>query len=281
MKPTLTLSLGAALALGVWVAGLGRPGPTVVTPQAVAPPATAPANLPQAPRLEASALPALPASAPPPSLQGTEADGAWRADARGRLVLERGVRRRFDYWLSTLGEWQPEQIERQVLDQARRELPPTAAQELAQLWTRYLALQRHPWQRLVQPTDPSTWRPALEERQAVRRQRLGREAADVFYAEEEQALWRDILALEAGRPVEAPAAPELPLHPQAEQRLAEVQAQWAAWERRLDEARAEVARLRGAVQLSEPQREQALAQWLAARFSTSEQMRVRALLQLP
>jgi lipase chaperone LimK len=225
--------------------------------------------------------PGAPLSTLPASLRDTEADGSWRADARGHLVLERAVRRRFDYWLSALGEATPEALAPRVLEAARRELPTLAADEVADLWARYLALQRHAWQRAVQPADPASWRTALEERQSVRRQTLGREAAEAFYGDEERALWDEILAREAGRPAPAQAEVQAPEHPQAAERVAEVEAQWADWERRLAAARVELARLRGAPELSAPQRAAAVDTWLARHFKAGEQIRVRALLGLP
>jgi len=269
---------GALATVGVWLADTEQPA--AVAAALVAPAAPLPAAT--APVAEVPASSAASAPVPrPASLRDTEADGGWRADARGRLIVERAVRRRFDYWLSTLGELRPGDIEAQVMATARRELPPPAAAQLRMLWTHYLDLQRHAWQRAAQPADPATWRAALEERQSVRRLLLGREAAEAFYADEEQALWAEILAWESGRAAQQSAeASQVPEHPQAAQRVADVQAQWVLWERRLDEARGEVARLQAARELSEPQREQAVRAWLMQRFSASEQLRVRALLGL-
>jgi lipase chaperone LimK len=273
---------GGALALCAWWAGAGHvASPLTATSAAPAVPVATPA----APHAEAPTAESLPAPMQaarvlPASLQDTEADGSWRADARGNLVVDRAVRRRFDYWLSTVGELTPEAIGTQVLAAARRELPSAAAGQLQTLWSHYVDLQRHAWQRAAQPGDPATWRAALEERQSVRRQLLGRDAAEAFYADEEQALWADILAWESGKARPVAEVPTVPEHPQAAQRVAEVQAQWAQWDRRVDEARGEVARLRGARELSDPQREQAVQAWLAQRFNGSEQMRVRALLGL-
>lgn len=281
MRVWLTAAGLAALGLWAWTSGAGPASVPVAGTGAGAlmapmPLATSSLTAPPSPQASTVSLADTPAS-----LHGTEADGGLHADAQGRLVVERGVRRRLDYWLSAVGEWQPDEIGARLLASAQRELPPTALAQLRVVWVGYLALQRHAWQRAAVPADPSTWRAALEERQAVRRQRLGRDWADAFYAEEEQALWGEILAWESGRAATpATQAPLLPEHPQAAQRVAEVEAQWAQWERRLDGARAEMARLRAAPELSELQREQAAQAWLSQRFSGSEQLRVRALLGL-
>ena len=272
------LGVASAVALYAWLVS-GEPATaTARTTPAVQAAATTPVA--PEPVLAAAQATEAPARQVPTSLQDTEADGGWRADARGHLIVERAVRRRFDYWLSAVGELQLAEISAQVMASARRDLPTFAVAQLEMLWTHYLDLQRHAWRRATQPADPSTWRAALEERQSVRRLLLGREAAEAFYADEEQALWAEILAWESGRVAQAVQASPVPEHPQAAQRVADVQAEWVQWERRLDEARGEVARLRVARELSEPQREQAVQAWLAQRFSGSEQLRVRALLGL-
>lgn len=274
----------AALAIAVAVAAgcvALQPREPAVAPASVpgAPPGVRGPDAPaaQAPAVVAGVTPVPAAAAMPPSLQGTEADGAWRADAQGRLVIDRALRRRLDYWLSTVGEWTPEVIGQRMLAAAERELPPSALPDLRSVWDRYLALQRHPWQRVVLPADPSSWRPALEERQSVRRQHLGRAAAEAFYGDEEQRLWRDILALEAGQAKDGEAVAAVPEHPEAAQRVAQVEADWARWEARLAEARREWARLQAATALSAPQREAAWSDWLGPRFDAREQLRVRAL----
>lgn len=269
------------LALGLLVGLAGRePLPLSRAGLAGAPTATLALGAPAAP---APVPKAAPDAAAPPSWRGTQPDGGWRADAQGHLVVERAVRRRFDYWLTGLGEWDVTALSQGLLAQARRELPPGAATEVAALWQRYLALQQHPWQQRLHPGEPVSWRVALEERQSVRRQQLGRAWAEAFYGDEERSLWARLLALEAGQPLPAEAGEtgEAPRLPDAAQREAAVQAQWADWERRLAQARAEWARLGASAELSSPQREAAMAAWLGRQFNASELVRVHALLGLP
>lgn len=285
MKRGATLALVAAAVLGIAVGCVSWPpaaGPAE-PPAARAPTATVSGAAATPLAAETVLATGASASAPgarPASLQGTEADGAWRADAQGQLVVDRALRRRFDYALSAIGEWSAEAIGEQLLASARRELPPAAAQQLQALWQRYVALQRHGWQRAVRPADPSSWRPALEERQAVRRQWLGMAAAEAFFGDEERMLWRQVLALESGQAAAPEQAPAVPEHPQAAQRVAEVEAAWADWEQRLAAARRELQRLQAAPELSELQRNDAMARWLAGHFSASEQRRVQVLLGL-
>lgn len=288
MKRAAGLAVAVATALGIAAGCVGwQPAPRSGDGAAAAPvgPAMAPAasgaDVAQVdPTPAARGTPASAAQAQPASLRDTEADGAWRADAQGHLVVDRALRRRFDYALSAIGEWSAEMIGTQLLDSARRELPPGAVLELQALWQRYVELQRYGWQRAVRPADPSSWRPALEERQSVRRQLLGVAAADAFFGDEEQLLWRQVLALESGQTAPQEAAPAVPEHPQAVQRVAEVEAAWADWEQRLAAARRELQRLRAAPELSGPQRDEAMSRWLAGHFSPGEQRRAQALLGL-
>ena len=64
-------------------------------------------------------------------------------------------------------------------------------------------------------------------------------------------------------------------------RLAQWQTQWDDWERRVAGARAEIARVNAAAELSPPQRAAAIEAWVAQRFDAADQPRARALLQLP
>jgi lipase chaperone LimK len=69
------------------------------------------------------------------------------------------------------------------------------------------------------------------------------------------------------------------LHPQALEREAAVQTQWQQWDQRLSEARSQIKAFSSAPELSAPQRQQAIEQYLTSRFQGTELIRVRALLQ--
>lgn len=284
MKPVVLLGGGLlAVALGWAVFGgppRGEPapagGPTAVTPPPAAPArAAAPGLAPSA--ASAAFAPVLGRG----SLAGTELDGDWAWPGQGGLRPSAGLRRRFDHLLSRQGELPLAALQAELARLARAELPPHAADEVLALWGRYLALQQHPWRTHVHPRRPETWRPALAERQQVRRQHLGPAWAAAFYADEERELSATIVALESGQA--APAAPEPtpPLHPQAAEREAAVQAEWQAWERRLAQARVELLRLQAAPELSATQRHAAAERLVAERFQGSEAVRARALLGLP
>ncbi|MCW7538956.1 lipase secretion chaperone [Aquabacterium sp. A7-Y] len=230
------------------------------------------------------------------SLRGTEPDGGWSVDAQGKLQPSIALRRRFDYYLSTLGEAKLEEISALLLAHAARDLTPEAVAQVRQVWERYLALQQYGFQHQVNLNDRATWAAALAERRQVRRQVLGTAWAEAFYAEEEGELAHRLAEPSGTTQVATSALLPDPrrvdaatLHQQrieqfgeaAALRLREEDALWAAWERRLLQAHAEVDRLRKAPELSDLQRDEAITQYLAANFNERERLRVRALMQLP
>lgn len=229
------------------------------------------------------------------SLRGTEPDGGWLLDEAGRLQPSIALRRRFDYYLSGVGEATLPELSALLATHARRDLAPGPAAEVLALWDRYLALQQYRFQHSVRMDDRATWPVALAERQQVRRQMLGVAWAAAFYADEEAELARHIAQPTAEPPAPSALLPDpgrvdaATLHRQrveqfgeaAAQRLREEDAQWAAWERRLLQAHAEIGRLQRAPELSELQRNEAIAGYLAAHFDERERLRVRALMRLP
>ncbi len=78
----------------------------------------------------------------PASLQGTEVDGELEADASGHLKITNGVRRVFDYFLSTIGEEPLPTILARLHAYIHHKLPPLAAGEADQLLANYLAYKR-------------------------------------------------------------------------------------------------------------------------------------------
>ncbi len=284
MKPAVLLGVGLLAGVVGW--GLFGGGSTGEVAPAASPATQAP---PQAARALAAGPGLVPSLASAPaapvlgrgSLIDTELDGDWAWPGQGGLRPGAGLRRRFDHLLSRQGELPLAALQAELTKLARAELPPALADEVLALWTRYLALQQHPWRTHVHPRRPETWRPALAERQQVRRQHLGPAWGQAFYADEERELIATIVALESGQPAPASPEPTPPLHPQAAEREAAVQAEWQAWERRMAEARTELARLRAAPELTEPQRQAAANRLMAERFQGTEAVRARALLGLP
>jgi lipase chaperone LimK len=299
----------AGMALAAW---LGSSPRGAVPVDAAALPVAAPASAPQA------SGPGAALAAPPgadaatlsawrrerSSLRGTELDGSWGLDAQGRLQPTLALRRRFDHLLLLRdGEAGTATLARLVRQEVEAAAGAAAAQQVLDVWQRYVDLLDMRFATRVDLARPETWGPALAERQRARRDRLGLAWAQAFYADEEAEL--QALINTQGRSDRSPAAPaaaapaasgvmvlglqrgglgpeqRAALSPEQRERLQAVEAEQAQWTGRLDEARREVDALRVAAHLSAPQRREAIEAWLAQHFDAQEQVRVRALLELP
>lgn len=78
-----------------------------------------------------------------PSLEGTDIDGALRADADGHLILDIGVRDFFDYFLSTADEIGAENAIDEVVRYIQTYLPEQAQAEAIALFENYLRFKRY------------------------------------------------------------------------------------------------------------------------------------------
>ncbi|ARU58439.1 lipase [Oleiphilus messinensis] len=135
-------------------------------------------------------LPAL-----PKSLQGTSVPDGLAVDRNGQLILNRGLRDVFDYYLSTLGEENPELIQRRILAMLNQALPePALSQSIAAL-DRYISylksletLQQYGG---VTPDqiDPERLQEQQQELKALREQYLGDTLAQAFFQDDES--WAD------------------------------------------------------------------------------------------
>ena len=94
----------------------------------------------------------LPPSLSNTSLAGTQPDGDWGLDARGQLRASRGIRQRFDYYLSLIGEKSLSEIEALLLHDAHTGLPPVVF-DLHQVNVAACPLQRDD---RCKATDPTT-----------------------------------------------------------------------------------------------------------------------------
>jgi lipase chaperone LimK len=223
------------------------------------------------------------------SLRGSSADGDWGIGTDGRFRPTRELRRRFDYYLALQGEVPLDALQRWMEAQLRTRHGAAAVAQVMPVFAAYLRLQQHPWQIAIDPTHPERLGAAVAERVQVRREMLGIAVAEAFYSDEDAALQALIAqANTSGGPTQAAAPAPTPESqaavetlPDAPARLAQWQTRWDDWERRIAAARAEVARLRAAPELSAPQRLAAIDAWVAERFDAAEQQRARALLDLP
>jgi len=179
-----------ALVVGIASAALvvrcSRPAHRVVAPPLPAPTSTAapPATAPMAPHA------AAPASAPPPpaalpgSLEGTEPDGAIRADDAGHLVIDLELRRLFDHFLIASGEEPLAQIRARILAVLHARLPATAAAEATAILDRYLAYRDAARQLAPPPSDP---RAGLAQLHDLRARMFAPEIVQAWFADEEAA----------------------------------------------------------------------------------------------
>nr|WP_297357370.1 lipase secretion chaperone [uncultured Caldimonas sp.] len=230
------------------------------------------------------------------SLRDTSPDGDWGVDASGQLRPSITLRRRFDYYLTALGEASVEELGALVLAEATRAVGAEAAARIGEVWQRYVTLQQQTYEHQVKLGDRSTWAPALAERQLARRRILGPAWAEAFYREEEEALRREMSQAQQPAPESqqalllggAPGTDPEVLHRQrvqqfgeeAAQRLREEDAAWQRWEQRVAQAYGDVDRLRRAPELSPVQREAAIQAYLEQHFDEKERLRVQALLGL-
>jgi lipase chaperone LimK len=215
----------------------------------------------------------------PNSLANTQTDGDWSIGPNGQPQPSIALRRRFDYFLLLQGEQDLSTLAAQIRQQVLAAHGAAAAQTIMALWASYLQLQQHTWATQVNMQRSETWAPALAERSAMRRQLLGAAWAEAFYGDEERALRQTIAQTSSGLPITLAAQPSDPIAlPNAAERLAEHQAQWQQWEQRMSSARSRVQQLRSAPELSEPQRNEAIAGYLSQQFSGSELVRARAIL---
>jgi lipase chaperone LimK len=224
---------------------------------------------------------ALPPDLASSSLAGTQPDGDWGVNAQGHFKASRALRQRFDYYLSLIGEMPLASIEAAFRAAAEKDLKEPALGQVLAIWSRYVQLQQHSFKHAVNLKEPASWSAALSERQVVRRQTLGADVAYAFYGQEEAELQQMLTQVQTGQAgqsqqtgqINAPA-----VHPQAVEREAAVQAEWNQWEQRLNTARSQIKAYAQAPELSAPQRQQAIENYLTTQFQGTELIRARALL---
>ncbi|MCC6592499.1 MAG: hypothetical protein IT479_04425 [Xanthomonadales bacterium] len=130
----------------------------------------------------AAALVATPAL--PPSLQGSEGDGGVTLDADGRLLPDLALRRLFDHYLSSIGELDIEQI--RALLAARLDAITSAEgkRQALETFERYLRYLRE-IDAVSAQLSALPLRERLQRLTDLRRQLLGTDMAQAFFADEE------------------------------------------------------------------------------------------------
>jgi lipase chaperone LimK len=123
-----------------------------------------------------------------PSLRDTQRDGNLRSDADGNLVMERGIRDLFDYYLTTLGEKNLKTIHGQLQSIFAQELPMPAAEQAAQLLDAYLNYRKQSGDlQNAYPTPTDDNAAAIisdyfSARDALRSKLFAPQAVDAFFA---------------------------------------------------------------------------------------------------
>lgn len=230
-------------------------------------------------------------------LSQTQVAGDWGVDAQGKLHPDLALRKRFEHYLLALGSASPTELRALMADDARKAHGDQAAAEIMSVYDKYWALRSHqPSKRLVL-NERETWEPAFLELKAMRRQYLGPVWAEAFYQAEEAEFLNFVAQADGkagpdkgdvnmpvpqmgpGKDANAVHAERVALYGEAAaQRLAQADAEWADWERRLAGARSEYQRVQNSPELSEVQRQQAMDQYLQSHFPPDERVRARGLL---
>jgi len=183
-------SLLALVVLATAGALLARTAPTPA-PRDAAAPAPALVRSDQAESDVASA-PNAPVSdaggalARPRSLRGTRVDGGLVVDAAGHFVPTLDARRLFDYFLTATGEVPDDALRARIAREIARRLPAEAAREATALLDRYLVYrERVRALATADVPDDHDLDARLATLIALRRETLGPDAAEAFFAEEE------------------------------------------------------------------------------------------------
>ncbi|WP_437804245.1 lipase secretion chaperone [Sorangium sp. So ce693] len=149
--------------------------------------APSPTRLRQA--LSVSRPPAAPrpsTNAAPPSLRGTDVDGAVTVDERGDLVVGPELLGLFDYFLSATGEEPAPAIRGRIVAAIRERAAGPAAEQAIALLDRYLGYREAAaGARVEQEADPAARLAALRE---TRRAWFGEEAAERLFGDEEREI---------------------------------------------------------------------------------------------
>ncbi len=117
------------------------------------------------------------------SLRGTEVDGEVRFAADGSVIPDAGLRRLFDYFLSTMGETDAAGVRGLLRTYLQSRFDVTRTERVLAVFDRYVAYQRA----LMDAPGARSSDPAVRfaEARRLRRSLLGEAMAEGFFAEEE------------------------------------------------------------------------------------------------
>lgn len=173
------VALAAALAAGLWWASTSTPtGSEAPATAGTDASAQADAGTARGTGQDASKNP-LKAG----SLRGTEVDGEVRFAADGSVIPDAGLRRLFDYFLSTVGETDAAGVRGLLRTYLQSRFDVARTERVLAVFDRYVAYQRA----LMEAPGARSSNPAerLAEARRLRRSLLGDAMAEGFFAEEE------------------------------------------------------------------------------------------------
>lgn len=186
MHPRWRIGLFVAVAavVGGWVAGSAT-----LTVHSVAADLTGPDPTQHEHTIDGHSAPVAspPVSPEMTSLRGTAVDGEVHTDDQDHLVVSRGLRRFFDYILTTSGEVSVAQL-RGAVAAGGEHLPASAQTELLAAFDRYQAYRKHAHLALggeVPGHDIAALSTTLDTLHALRVDRLGPKMAEAFFGPEE------------------------------------------------------------------------------------------------
>jgi len=117
----------------------------------------------------------------PASWRGTVPDGALREDEQGNLLVSEDVRRRFDYFLSALGEEELNVLRGRVAAHLQAALSATAARQAWDLFERYIGYRAALRELDQHDGSVAGMRQSLEERRALRDQWFSATTREAFF----------------------------------------------------------------------------------------------------
>ncbi|MEB2286299.1 MAG: hypothetical protein B6D46_08090 [Polyangiaceae bacterium UTPRO1] len=187
MRRALIPALVALAAAGVWLGRLRLAPPAPGGGAASAAPRAHDLDTPGPSALRASTGgPDAAVPRRPRSLRGTRVDGGLVVDASGHLLPTIDARRFFDYFLTATGEVPDEELRARIVREIGRRLEDPAAGEAIALLDRYLAYrERVRALAAAAAPDAADLDARLTALAAIRRDVLGEEAAEAFFAAEE------------------------------------------------------------------------------------------------
>ena len=121
----------------------------------------------------------------PPSMRGTEVDGAARVDEYGELIIEPDLRLGFEYFLSAIGEEDLDTIRARVAAWLDEELPEDAAREAWAIFERYLGYREELEDMPEHDGTPEGMRHSLRAARDRRNAWLGQEVSEAFFGFED------------------------------------------------------------------------------------------------